>query len=126
MYEILKSTIMLRRYELSKMLNKIDSLWAQDDLTDEQREELTKLAQNNADPAASLDFAQKLTELEERIAALENSGSAEDYPEYLIGKWYYNGDGCTFEGEKYKCIAPDGQVCTWSPKEYPDYWEKVA
>lgn len=125
MYEILKSTIMLRRYELSKMLKKIDSLWAQDDLTDEQREDLTKLAQSNADQTASLNLAQKIIELEKRIVALENPESAEDYPEYLIGKWYYNGDGCTFEGEKYKCIAPEGQVCTWSPKEYPDYWKKV-
>ena len=127
MYEILKSTIMLHRYELSKMLKKIDSLWVQDDLTDEQREELTKLAQDNADPSMSLDFERQLKSLEERVAALEKSSGVkpEEYPEYLIGKWYYNGDGCTFEGERYKCIAPEGQVCTWSPREYPSYWEKV-
>lgn len=44
----------------------------------------------------------------------------------LIGKWYYNGDKITFEGVKYKCIAPDGVVCMWSPKEYPVYWELVV
>ena len=37
-----------------------------------------------------------------------------------------NGDKITFEGGKYKCIAPDGVVCVWSPKEYPVYWELVV
>lgn len=38
---------------------------------------------------------------------------------------YYNGDKVTFEGSKYICIAPDGVACTWSPTQYPTYWEKV-
>lgn len=38
---------------------------------------------------------------------------------------YYKGDKVTFEGAKYICIAPDGVACTWSPVQYPTYWEKV-
>lgn len=127
MYEILKDVITSKRYELTDMLRKIDTLWAQGSITDEQKTELVKLARDNADPSMSLDFERQLKALEERITALEKSGGAvpEDYPDYVPGKWYYNGDGCTFEGEKYKCIAPKGQVCTWSPREYPSYWEKV-
>lgn len=128
MYEILKEVITSKRYELTDMLRKIDTLWAQGDLTDEQRTELTKLAQDNVDPSMSLDFARQLKSLEERVAALEKSSGAEpeEYPVYVPGKWYYNGDGCAFEGSKYNCIAPDGAVCTWSPTEYPTYWELVV
>lgn len=38
---------------------------------------------------------------------------------------YYKGNKVTFEGAKYICIAPDGVACTWSPTQYPTYWEKV-
>ena len=36
-----------------------------------------------------------------------------------------NGAGVTFESKKYDCIAPEGVVCTWSPAEYPTYWQEV-
>ena len=42
---------------------------------------------------------------------------------YVVGKWYYNGDKCSFEGVNYVCIAPEGATCVWSPKDYPAYWE---
>lgn len=50
---------------------------------------------------------------------------ADEYPEYVPGKRYRNGDKCSFEGFNYRCTAPEDQVCTWSPAEYPDYWEIV-
>ena len=69
----------------------------------------------------------KMEELEQRVRALETGSTepGEAYPDYVVGKWYYSGDKITFEGVKYKCIAPDGAVCTWSPTEYPTYWELV-
>lgn len=48
MYEIVKNTILSKNYELSDMLNKIDTLWVQGDLTEEQRLELISLARENA------------------------------------------------------------------------------
>ena len=78
---------------------------------------------------------EKLQELDGRIRALEDKvaemGADEptepsgEYPEYVVGKWYYSGDKVTFDGEKYTCTAPDGQVCVWSPADYPAYWQKA-
>ena len=126
MYDVIKDVINTRRYVLADMLHKIDTLWAQGDIDDDQRTELIALAQSNANAAQEVNVLAKLKELEQRVRALEESGGAEpgeEYPDYVAGKWYYNGDKITFEDEKYKCIAPDGVVCTWSPKEYPAYWE---
>ena len=127
MYDVIKDVINTRRYVLADMLHKIDTLWAQGDIDDEQRTELIALAQGNANTAQEVNMLAKLEELEQRVKALETGSTepGEAYPDYVAGKWYYSGDKITFEGGKYKCIAPDGAVCTWSPKEYPAYWELV-
>lgn len=127
MYDVIKDVINTRRYVLADMLHKIDTLWAQGDIDDDQRTELIALAQGNADMTQEANVLTKIEELEQRVRALEtgNTEPGEAYPDYVVGKWYYNGDKITFEGGKYKCIAPDGVVCVWSPKEYPVYWELV-
>ena len=128
MYDVIRDVINSRRYVLADMLHKIDTIWAQGDLDDEQRTELIALAQGNANTAQEVNMLAKLKELEQRVRALEESDGAEPgegYPDYVAGKWYYNGDKITFEGGKYQCIAPDGVVCVWSPTEYPAYWELV-
>ena len=117
MYDVIKDVINTRRYVLADMLHKIDTLWAQGDLDDEQRTELIALAQGNVDVAQEVNVLAKLEELEQRVGALE-TGSTEPggaYPDYVVGKWYYSGDKIT-----------DGVVCVWSPKEYPTYWELVV
>ena len=129
MYDVIKGVINTRRYVLADMLHKIDTLWAQGDIDDDQRTELIALAQGNADAAQGINVLKKLEELEHRVRALEESGGTEpvaEYHDYVAGKWYYNGDRITFEDGKYKCIAPDGVVCVWSPTEYPAYWELVV
>lgn len=126
MFEIVKNVIESGRYELTALLGKIDTLWVQGDLTNEQRDELVGLAQGSADIENSVDIIAKLAELEARIAALENSGETEEYPAYIIGKWYYNGDKITYNEKHYVCIAPAGAVCTWNPDEYPAYWSEVT
>lgn len=129
MQNIIKNVINRGGYDLTAILRKVDTLWAEGQLTDEERTELAELARTGANVSDSADLFAKLNDLEKRVRALEdgsdNGSEAEDFPKYTAGKWYYNGDQCSFEGVNYKCIAPDGQVCTWSPKEYPAYWEKV-
>lgn len=127
MYDVIKDVINTQRYVLADMLHKIDTLWAQGDIDDEQRTDLIALAQGNADTAQEVNVLAKLEELEQRVRALETGSTepGEAYPDYVVGKWYYSGDKITFEGVKYKCIALDGVVCVWSPKEYPVYWELV-
>ena len=53
MYEIVKNVINSKRYSLDDMLKKIDTLWVQGDITEEQKNELVTLAQTNADPENS-------------------------------------------------------------------------
>lgn len=127
MYSIVKNVIEQGGYDLTAMLGKIDSLWLQGKLTDAQYEELTKAARENADYKDSIDVLERLNALEKRIEALETTEKpADNYPEFVIGKQYIKGDKCLFEGHNYVCIAPEGAVCVWSPKDYPAYWELQA
>lgn len=130
MYTILKSVIDRGEYNLSSIISKVDKLWAEDKITDEQRDELVNLARAGAKAEHSIDVMAKLVDLESRVRILEegkaNEGTTEGIPEteeYTIGKWYYGGNRVTFNGNTYICIAPEGAVCTWSPSEYPAYWE---
>lgn len=124
MYFIIKNVISRGGYDLSAVLLKIDTVWAEGKLTDEQRDELMGLARKGANADKSIDLIAKITELEERIRVLEGTLSGEDYQEYTPGKWYYNGDTCHFEGANYVCIAPQGTPCVWNPAEYPAYWNR--
>lgn len=114
-------------YDLTAMLAKIDYHHIRGNLTDAEREELVALARNQANPYGGVDVMAKLEDLESRVRALEQGSNPEsgdeDVPEYVAGKWYYNGDKVTFGGAVYVCTAPEGVVCTWSPAEYPAYWE---
>lgn len=127
MIKIIKNVIESGNFELTDILAKIDTFWLRGNLTKEESDELYALAQAKAKPENSVDVIKKLEELEQRIKALESTTeSGEEYPEFEVGKWYYTGDKITFESKKYKCIAPDGVTCVWSPKDYPAYWEVVA
>lgn len=130
MYQIIKNVINRGGYNLSAVLSKIDTVWAEGKITDEQRAELIATARNQASSEADVDIMFKLTELEQRIRALETGestdGSAEEYPAFVVGKWYYKGDKCSFDGINYTCIAPEGTACVWSPADYPAYWESIT
>lgn len=141
MYQTIKSVIQAGRYELNDMLRKIDTLWVQWDLSDEQRGELVELARESADPAASyaplqeqIDqaFAQ-IKALGDRVAALEAgktpepSPEPEEWPEWVqptgAHDCYNTGDKVTYNGQHYVSKI-DGNV--WSPEAYPAGWEVQA
>ena len=130
MKQVFKEAINGGGYNLSAMLSRIDYHHIRGNLTDTEREELVAMAREKAAATGGLDIAAKLLELDKRVAALEKgSASTPDtgstYPEYTAGKWYYTGDRVTHNGTAYECTAPLGTVCTWSPDEYPAYWEPV-
>ena len=131
MFNIIKTVIESNHYELADILKKIDKVWLEGKLTDEERTMLVEQAQGGANPQNSIDVFRKLEEMDKRIAEIENKlkGDVEtetetELPAYEVGKWYYAGDKVTFEGLQYECIAPDGVPCVWSPKDYPAYWEE--
>lgn len=127
MFNIIKNVINRGGFDLADILSKIDSLWAEGKLNNEQRAELIELSRGSASAKDSTDVMTKLTELELRIKALESkqNQTITNTAEYEAGKWYYAGDKCLYEGIEYTCIAPDDTVCVWSPKDYPAYWEAV-
>ena len=49
MYEIVKNVIESGQYELTDMLKKIDTIWLQGTLDDDQRTELIELARSRAE-----------------------------------------------------------------------------
>ena len=132
MQKVIEKVIESKNFELSDMLKKIDTLWVQGSIDEATRKILMDKARNNANTQNSLDILAKLEELDKRVKALENAQTPEEpeeptevIEEYVPGKWYYKGNKVMFEGKAYVCIALEGAVCVWSPKEYPAYWEEI-
>lgn len=74
MYEIFKSVIASKSYNLEEMIKKINIRWVEDILTEEQREELITMAQANADPSQSNAPLQKqIEEISKKRIALEDT-----------------------------------------------------
>lgn len=138
MYNLIKGIIDKQNFVLSDLLKKIDVLWIQGDITDEQKIELVALARTNANVDEHVNLGPTFAALNARIVAVENklaellegsvSKDEEDTSEvepFVIGKTYYSGDKMRYtDGEIYECTAPAGAVCVWSPTDYPTYWKK--
>lgn len=125
---IIRSAIETGGYDLSSMLETIAYRQVHGDMTLEEMEELTALAREKAQPQydPEQDFEQvldRLHALEERVAKLEGTEVEEKYPEYEDGRWYFSGEGVTFDGTKYTCIA---KKTKFSPAEKPKDWQEVT
>lgn len=138
MYQIIHDVITSKRYELNDILTKIDTIWVQGDLTDDERDELVELARTNADPERSYASLQAQIEqafaqikaLDARVALLEAGESPEpapepeEWPEYVqptgAHDAYQTGDKVTWNGKHY-ISKMDGNV--WNPDAYPAGWE---
>lgn len=141
MYSILKNVIISGDFNLDSMLTKIQTMWAQSRINEEEMEELTGLARGNAKVSNDLDFKDLVLQHDQMIRALflavadlkagtgDNSAvdgvDEEDVPEFVVGKTYYADDVVKFNDKLYVCIAPAGAVCVWSPADYPVYWEEI-
>lgn len=140
MYSIILSVINTGSFELTDILHKIDTLWLQGDIDDDQRDELIATAREKADPSSSYaplqeqvdKLAADLTALTAHVTALEGGGTepVDEYPAYVqptgAHDAYHNGDKVTYNGTRYICIAPDGVACVWNPDTYPAYWQEVT
>ncbi len=130
-------------YDLSDLLHRIDVIYVNGKITDDEKDRLYTMARTDANPQYSLG------PVLERIGALESwrkevdktlaelakgdtpggpGTPTEEWPEYVAPTGahdaYYNGDKVTFNGEHYTCIAPVGTACVWDPVTYPTYWRK--
>mgnify|MGYP005769140253 CR=1 FL=1 len=124
---IIRSAIETGSYDLSSMLETIAYHQAHGDMTLEEMEELTGKARENAKIHYKEDDISQLFDrlhaLEERVTKLEGTEVVEKYPEYEDDRWYFSGEGVTFDGTKYICIA---KKTKFSPAEKPKDWQEVA
>lgn len=126
-YKILTDVLNSGNFDLGEKLESIQYYQVHGELTIEQMEELTALAREKAKPQYNpeQDFEQvldRLHALEERVTKLEGTEVVEKYPEYEDNRWYFSGEGVTFEGTKYTCIA---KKTKFSPAEKPKDWQEV-
>jgi len=136
MYSVIKDVITKGNYELVDILNKINKLWVEGSLTEEERDELVSLARTNAIPDNSYaenteqiaNLWEYCQQLDIRLSQLENGQGTtepeEEWPDYVqptgAHDAYKIGDKITFQGKKYICKI-DG--CVWDPVTYPSAWE---
>ena len=144
MYDIIKNVITSGSYELTDILKKIDTIWLQGTLTEEQRTELIDLARTGADPENSYAPLQKqidtlyanMTEMGKTILNLTDKVSKLDGGSVTLPEadedpaWvqptgahdaYNTGDKMTYtDGKRYVCQM-DG--CVWGPDAYPAGWK---
>lgn len=127
-YKILTDVLHSGNFDLGEKLESIQYYQVHGELTIEQMEELAALAREKAQPQydPENDISQlidRLHALEERVAKLEDTEVVEKYPEYEEDRWYFSGEGVTFEGTKYTCIA---KKTKFSPAEKPKDWQEVT
>lgn len=142
MFNIVYAVIASKDFELSDITNKINTLWIQSKITDEEKDELTKFAKENANPENSYaplerqaeELYKKIDELSARVEKLEwSDGSGtetpkeDEYPEYVqptgAHDAYNTGDKVTYKKNKYICKI---NSCVWDPDTYPEGWELVV
>ncbi len=131
MYELIKNVILEKNYKLEDMLKKIDVLWLESKLSDEEKTSLISLARENAVAENSYASNEKIfEEVFERLEKLEKvvfkDEESEEYPEYKqpLGSHdaYKIGDKITYKEKKYICVL---NGCIWTPDDYPSAWELV-
>lgn len=119
MYKIVKNVIESGNFKLADMSKKIDTLWVQGDLTDEQRTELLALMKENVKPESETpeqtelyrQILEKYTALEDRVTKLENGGVAPEPPVGVVIEPWEPWDGIS---DRYKY----GAVVTIDQKYY--------
>lgn len=155
MFEIVKNVILAKNYKLEDMLNKIDTIWLQSKITDDEKLELIDMARENALVENSykplqeqIDKAfEEIDTLKETVNAnaigmsalkdaIEKLGQQVEIPETPTEDEYPpfvkpNGaHDCYNKGRK---MTFNGKKyiclidgCVWSPDEYPSAWQEVV
>ena len=143
MYEIIKSVIESKDYELKDILYKINKMWIESAITESEKTELDELARENAKAENSYaplqdqieNIYSELANIKSRLDNLENGQEGEEtepsktdeYPEYIqptgAHDAYNTGDKIIYNGKKYICKM---NGCVWNPGTCPDAWEEVT
>lgn len=155
MYDIIKNVILAGNFELIDMLKKINIVWIENNITEEQKTELDNLARDNANAENS--YAPMQEQIDKAFAeidllkstieanavgmsalkdAVEKLGgkveattepSKEEYPEYVqpTGAHDAYNTGDKITYNGKKYICQING-CVWAPDVYPQGWQEVV
>lgn len=141
MFETFQTIINAGGYALADLTQRIKTLFALGELSEEELKQLLEQAQDNAKPddsyAPLVERVKAIEEwettIEERLNKLESGlstdpeGPADEWPEYKqptgVHDAYHVGDKITYNGKHYMCVL-DG--CVWPPDIYPQGWQEEA
>ena len=144
MFEIIRNVILSKDFELRDILYKINKMYIEAQISEDEKTELDELARENAvaeNSYASLqdqvnNIYSEIDSIKNRLSVLESTEGTEEptepvetdeYPEYVqpAGSYdaYHVGDKITYNGKKYVCKLDN---CVWNPDEYPAGWEEVV
>lgn len=147
MYEIIKVIIQSGNFIVSDITRKIDTLWAESKLTDEERQQLSEMMIDYINPNTQapelkelyLQLKEEVAILKEEVAELKGAEETEPGPglETTIPKWkpwdgiskdYQTGAVVKHKGKYYKNVL-EGMQNTWEPGSAgvdERYWKKIT
>lgn len=134
MYRIIKSVIENKNFDLNDISKKINKMYIENMITEEEKNELDNLSREKAKAENSYDLQKQIDNIVARLEKLENANvtdteeTTEEYPEFKQPSGAHDsfqiGDKITYtDGKKYICKMPD---CVWAPDVYPSAWEEVV
>ena len=125
MYETFLSIITSGDYKLPDITKKINTMWITGNLTDDQRDNLLSQAAEHLDPETERPeniemlekLAERITDLEQRLAKLEGKTEENGYPEWVpwdgLSDNYQNGEIVAHNGKLWKSTHVGQNV--WEP-----------
>lgn len=130
MINAIKNVIQNKNYKLEELLYKINKMYIESRITEQEKDELDSLARANAKAENNYNIQKQIDELRVRVEALEGNTQGEATEEYQEFKQptgahdtYNIGDKIIFNNKKYICKLDN---CVWSPETYPQAWEEVV
>ena len=154
MYEIIKAVIQSGAFVVSDITRKIDTLWAESKISDEERRELSEMMIDYINPSTQAPelkelylqlreelgaVKEEMSTLKAEVAELKGTGGTEPGPglETTIPKWkpwdgistdYQTGSVVEHNGKYYKNVL-EGMQNTWEPGSAgvdERYWKEIT
>lgn len=142
MFETFQTVINAGGYDLADLTERIKTLYALGELSEDEMTQLLDSAAANANQDAMLpDMSERvgsletrIAEVEERVGQLEAGGVEQGEPEEPVDEWpewvrptskdtqYNKGDKVTFNGKHYMCVKNN---VSSSPEEDSKRWQLV-
>lgn len=120
--EIFLTLIKSGNYNLDELTVKLDKMYIEGKITEEERDELLLMATDGADDSKQIDLYAKVVDLEHRVSALETKDFVEWYAGYVTKKgetvkFDYNDDKVLdllrYDGGRSETALRPGKIDGW-------------